>query len=161
MGCLNRLHLLALHLQIMQPFLLKSYQRCFSPCCTLLSCYMPALRAEAGVLLAMLAKTIEGDGAPIWQRALSLEERRLGPEHPAVASTCASLAAVLHDQEPRAAEALAARALSIRVKRLGPTHPLVAASCTGLAGVVSSLGDNAEAQRLRDRAKRIRRAQRP
>ena len=80
-------------------------------------------------------------------RALSLEERFLGPDHPQLAETLESLAGVQMDHfELEAAAKTHARALEIRRQTLGAEHPLVANSLDRLGGVRWGQGRLAEAR---------------
>lgn len=80
-------------------------------------------------------------------RALSLEERFLGAEHPQLAETLESLAGVQMDHfELESAASSHARALQIRKRALGPEHPLVANSLDRLGGVRWGQGRLVEAR---------------
>ena len=71
---------------------------------------------------------------PLYQRALAIREKALGPEHPDVAASLNNLAVLYHAQGQYAkAEPLYQRALAIREKALGPEHPDVATSLNNLA----------------------------
>ncbi|MFL5587992.1 MAG: tetratricopeptide repeat protein [Ktedonobacteraceae bacterium] len=60
----------------------------------------------------------------LFQRALVIREKGLGPEHPDTASTLNNLAVLYHDQgKDEEAESLHQRALIIREKVFGPDHP--------------------------------------
>src|SRR5262249_38563035 len=66
---------------------------------------------------------------PIYQRALAIQEKDLGPEHPDVASSLNGLAGLFRAQGQTArTEPPHQRALAIREKALGPEHPYVATS---------------------------------
>ncbi len=58
------------------------------------------------------------EAEPLYKRALAIEEKALGPEHPNVATSLENYAALLRETG-RAAEAdkMAARAKAIRMKR--------------------------------------------
>jgi len=62
---------------------------------------------------------------PLYERALAIREKALGPEHRDTASSLNSLALLLGDQRRagRCAAALSERALAIREEVLGPEHP--------------------------------------
>jgi tetratricopeptide (TPR) repeat protein len=61
---------------------------------------------------------------PLFERALAIWERVLGPDHPQTAQGLNNLALLLKDQgEVDAARALFERALAIRERVLGPDHP--------------------------------------
>ncbi len=80
-------------------------------------------------------------------RALSIEERFLGPEHLQLAETLEGLAGVQMDRyELESAAKAHERALAIRAKALGPNHPLVANSLDRLGGVRWGQGRLVEAR---------------
>ncbi|HET8844116.1 MAG TPA: tetratricopeptide repeat protein [Ktedonobacteraceae bacterium] len=67
----------------------------------------------------------------LYQRALQIQERVLGPEHLEVATPLEGLAMLYYEQgKYRQAELLQQRALQIREQALGPEHPEVALSRT-------------------------------
>jgi tetratricopeptide (TPR) repeat protein len=91
------------------------------------------------------------------ERALSLREKALGPEHPDVAESLDNLAGLYDSQGAYAkAEPLYQRALSIFEKALGPEHPYVAASLNNLAALYHAQGAYAKAEPLNQRALHIR-----
>ena len=64
---------------------------------------------------------------PLYERALAIHEKALGPEHPNTAQSLNNLAALLRDQgDPIGARPLYERVLAIREKVLGPEHPYTA-----------------------------------
>ena len=93
---------------------------------------------------------------PLYQRALAIWEKALGPDTPTS----------LISQQPRhlysdkgdyaKAEPLYRRALAIREKALGPEHPDVATSLNNLADLYNDKGDYAKAEPLYQRALAIR-----
>src|SRR5262245_45374840 len=86
---------------------------------------------------------------PLLRRALSIQERKLGPEHPDVSSTLNTWATLRKTQGHYAdAERLFRRALSIRTKTSGENHPAVAALMNNLAEACLLLGRSSEATRL-------------
>jgi tetratricopeptide (TPR) repeat protein len=88
------------------------------------------------------------DAEPLYQRALAIWERALGPEHPNVALNL-NLALLYHAQGRYAkAEPLYKRALVIEKKALGPEHPNVAQSLNNLAELYHAQGRYAEAEPL-------------
>jgi len=89
----------------------------------------------------------------MYRRALSIQERALGPDHPAVANTLNNLSAFL-DQAGRSAEAegLQRRALAILEKRVGPLHPDTAATLTTLALSLDRQGKVVESEQVYLRA---------
>ena len=86
-------------------------------------------RASSGQRVQSISE-VEG----LYRRALAIQERALGPEHPALANTLNNLAAML-DQQGKFSESepLQRRALAILEKALGPLHPDTAATLTTLA----------------------------
>jgi tetratricopeptide (TPR) repeat protein len=61
---------------------------------------------------------------PLYERALAINEKTLGPEHRQTAQCLNNLAALLQDQgDPVGARPLCERALAIYEKVLGPDHP--------------------------------------
>jgi tetratricopeptide (TPR) repeat protein len=82
----------------------------------------------------------------LYQRALEIREKTLGPSNPYVADTLNNLAMV-YESRGEYAEALDLyqRVLTIREKALGPSHPDVARALGNLANVYFSQGKYAEA----------------
>ena len=103
--------------------------------------------------------TDRGDYAkaePLYQRALAIREKALGPEHPDVARSLNNLANLYHDRGDYAkAEPLYQRALAIREKSLGPEHPDVADSLNSLARLYVAKNDIAQAVTFQSRANAI------
>ena len=90
---------------------------------------------------------------PLLQRALAIQEKALGPEHPDVALSLNNLAGLYHAQGRYAdAEPLLRRALEIMEKVLGPEHPHTATSLNNLAKLYRFQGRLAEAEPLCRRA---------
>ena len=90
---------------------------------------------------------------PLYQRALAIREKVLGPEHPNVATSLNNLAALYYAQGKYAeVEPLYQRALAILEKVLGPEHPHVAVSLNNLALLYHNQGKYAEAEPLHQRA---------
>jgi tetratricopeptide (TPR) repeat protein len=93
------------------------------------------------------------DAKPLYQRALAIRERALGPEDSDVATSLNNLAAFYDDQGQYAkAEPLFERALAIWEKALGAEHPNVAASLNDLAALYASQGQYTKAEPLYRRA---------
>ena len=73
----------------------------------------------------------QGDYAaarPLFERALAIREKALGPEHPDTATSLATLAILLQAQgDYAAARPLFERALAVREKVLGPAAATAAA----------------------------------
>jgi CHAT domain-containing protein/Tfp pilus assembly protein PilF len=87
------------------------------------------------------------------QRALSLREKALGPEHPDVATSLNNLAMLNYSKGDYArAEPLYQRALAIDEKALGPEHPDLATDLNNLAEFYRAKGDYARAEPLYQRA---------
>jgi tetratricopeptide (TPR) repeat protein len=122
----------------------------------------PAAGAEWAKLQSRLATYLHGRGAysrarPLYERALSIRQKVLGPEHPDTATSLDDLATLLHNQgELSGARPLYERALSIREKVLGPEHPDTATSLGKLATLLEAQGALAAARPLHERALWIR-----
>jgi len=106
-----------------------------------------ALAVEQGNALSRRAEQhwAKGEYAraeSLWQRALTIQERALGPEHPNVVITLFSLARLYQERgEYARAESLWQRALVIQERTLGPEHPNVAATLHNLAGLYLATGE--------------------
>jgi tetratricopeptide (TPR) repeat protein len=113
-----------------------------------------ALNNQAGALRSLGRYA---DAEPLYKRALAIDEKALGKDHPDVATALNNLAA-LYDAQGKYAEAepLFKRALAIVEKQLGPEHPDVAQSLNNLAGLYQAQGKYAEAEPLFKRALAIR-----
>jgi CHAT domain-containing protein len=86
------------------------------------------------------------EAEPLYRRALAVDEKSLGPDHPDVARDLNNLAGVYNSQGRYAeAEPLDRRALAIREKALGPNHPDVAISLSNLAAAFADQGRFADA----------------
>jgi tetratricopeptide (TPR) repeat protein len=114
---------------------------------------------SAAYLLDRLASYRQGALAayaaarPLFERALAIREKALGPEHPETAQSLNNLAALLQDQGDLAgARPLYERALAIREKALGPGQPGTAQSLNNLAALLQQQGDLASARPLFERA---------
>jgi CHAT domain-containing protein len=93
------------------------------------------------------------EAEPLYRRALSILEKRLGPEHANVAVSLNNLAIVLEEtNRSAAAEPLYHRALTIVEKSLGPEHPRVARSLINLSTLLRRANRLAEADPLARRA---------
>ncbi|WP_172437642.1 tetratricopeptide repeat protein [Acidithiobacillus marinus] len=94
---------------------------------------------------------------PLYQRALAISEKVLGPEHPDTAASLNNLA-MLYDAQGRLneAEPLYQRALAIWEKVLGPEYPNTATSLNNLASLYQDQGRLNEAEPLYQRALAIR-----
>ena len=90
------------------------------------------------------------------RRALAIDEKSFGPDHPNVASDLNNLALLLQATNRLAeAEPLYRRALAINEKSFGPDHPNVANSLNNLAWLLAERDDWAAAAALGRRAKPI------
>ena len=106
---------------------------------------------EAGCYLRGRARS--SDAEPLYQRALTIYERAVGPEHPHMAASLNNLAGLFRAKGRYAqAEPLYQRALAIREKVLGPEHPDVATSLNNLAGLYGAQSKDAQAEPLCQRA---------
>ena len=83
------------------------------------------------------------------KRALLIDEKLLGADHPRLVASLTRLAWLELDQgECADAERLYRRTLTIREKALGPDHPDVAQSLNNLAAVLLREGKPAEAEKI-------------
>jgi tetratricopeptide (TPR) repeat protein len=87
------------------------------------------------------------EAEPMYQRALGIVEKALGPEHPNLASILNNIAELDRTlgKYPEA-EAFCQRALAIREAKLGPVHPELAQSLNSLAALYFDRGQTAQAQ---------------
>src|SRR5262249_42468237 len=107
---------------------------------------------EAGRLLMQTGwylseRGLYTEAEPLLERALSIGERVLGPEHPETGETLNDLA-LLYWRRGRNGEAepLLERALSIRERALGPEHPETGDTLNNLAGLYREQGRYGEAE---------------
>ena len=93
----------------------------------------------------------------LFERALDIRERILGPDHPDTAISLNDLG-LLHwaQGELDAAKPLFERTLTIRERGLGPDHRLTAAILDDLALLLRAQGEPADARPLFERALHIR-----
>jgi tetratricopeptide (TPR) repeat protein len=83
----------------------------------------------------------------LYQRALEIQVKALGPEHPSVALTLNNLAELFIVQGRYAdAMSLFRRSLAIREKALGSNHRMVAESLSGLAELLRAQGHYTDAE---------------
>ena len=88
-----------------------------------------------------------------YRRAIEIDEKSLGKDHPTVATDYNNLAVSLQYQGKYAdAEPLYRRAIEIDEKTLGKDHPDVARDYNNLAGLLQNQGKYAEAEPLYRRA---------
>ncbi len=93
----------------------------------------------------------------LFERALAIRERVLGPEDPLTGGSLNNLALLLQDQGDFAgARRLCERALDIAERGLGPNHRSTARALDNLALVLQAHGDLAAARPLFERALDIR-----
>jgi tetratricopeptide (TPR) repeat protein len=86
---------------------------------------------------------------PPLTRALAIQEKMLGPEHPDIVLSLITLARLYQDQSRYAeTESLLQRAIAIQKKVLGPEHPYVAANLNNLAVLYYMRGQYAQAEPL-------------
>jgi tetratricopeptide (TPR) repeat protein len=83
----------------------------------------------------------------MYRRALAIDEKSYGPDHPEVATDLNNLAGLLQATNRLAeAEPLIRRALAIDEKSYGPDHPDVARDLNNLAGLLQATNRLAEAE---------------
>jgi hypothetical protein len=88
-----------------------------------------------------------GEAEPLMRRALAINEKTLGAEHPKVAIRLNNLALLLEAMDrPAEAEPLIRQALAITEKNFGPEHPTTATRLNNLAMILDSLNRPAEAE---------------
>jgi tetratricopeptide (TPR) repeat protein len=93
------------------------------------------------------------DARPLYENALAIREKVLGPEHPDTVESLNNLACMLRDHGDLAgSRTLHERALVIAEKVLGPEHPKMAGNLNILAGLLRDLGQMDEAEPLFRRA---------
>jgi tetratricopeptide (TPR) repeat protein len=117
-----------------------------------------ALEAKATRIMNAFALWLKnraehGESEPLYRRALAIDEKSLGPDHPNVARDLHNLAALLGDTNRFAeAEPLFRRVLAIFEKSLGRDHPKEVTSLHKLAAVLESTNRLGEAEPLYRRA---------
>ncbi|MCC7161551.1 MAG: tetratricopeptide repeat protein, partial [Anaerolineae bacterium] len=93
------------------------------------------------------------EGKELYKRALAIDEKQFGPDHPNVAIDVNNIGSVLQDLGDMAgAKAYLERALAIDEKQSGPDHPDVAIDVNNLGMVLKELGDMAGARAHYERA---------
>ena len=124
---------------------------------------LDTVKLQSGQLLDRLASFRQGALAaytvagPLYERALAIREKALGPEHPLTATSLNNLGRLLRDRGDLAgARPLFERALKIREKVLGPDHRHTAASLNNLASLIQAQGNLAGVRPLYERALAIR-----
>jgi tetratricopeptide (TPR) repeat protein len=90
------------------------------------------------------------------KRAIEIDEKFYGPDHPNVATAVNNLGSVLQDMgDMQGAKKCFERALKIAEKAYGPDHPTVATAVNNLGSVLQDLGDMQEAKECFERALKI------
>jgi len=104
-----------------------------------------------GILCYSQARYLEAE--PLSRRALSIDEAKLGPDHPTVAIRINHLAQLLQNMNHLTeAEPLYRRALSINESSYGTGHPEVARSLSNLARLLHDTNRLSEAEQMFRRA---------
>jgi tetratricopeptide (TPR) repeat protein len=99
------------------------------------------------------AKSLLGEAEPLMRRALAIDEKSFGVEHPEVATSLNNLAQLLQATNRLGeAEPLMRRALAIDEKSFGVEHPEVARDLNNLAGLLQATNRLGEAEPLMRRA---------
>ena len=90
----------------------------------------------------MLSQTNRlSEAEPLYRRALAIDEKSYGPDHPTVATRLNNLAFLLQDTNRLSeAEPLFRRALAIAEKGLGPEHPTTETIRRNLRSLQDRLG---------------------
>jgi tetratricopeptide (TPR) repeat protein len=105
------------------------------------------LMNQLGLLCNTKARHVEAE--PLFRRALAIDEKRFGPDHPNVATRLNNLGELLRETNRHAqAEPLIRRALAIDEKSFGPDHPNVALDLNNLAILLRATNRHAEAEPL-------------
>lgn len=105
-------------------------------------------------------KAREPESHALAVRAVTIKEKRHGPDHLDVAASLKNLALLLQAMGSYAeAKSLAERGLAIREKQLGPEHPAVAETLNGLGAIFRDMGLFTEAKTRLERALEIREKQ--
>jgi tetratricopeptide (TPR) repeat protein len=110
-----------------------------------------SLMNQIAQLFLCQARNLEAE--PLMRRALEIDERNNGPDHPNVARDLNNLAALLQNANRLdEAEPLMRRALDIVERNLGPDHANVAVLLNNLAQLLQSTNRLSEAEPLMRRA---------
>lgn len=97
------------------------------------------------------------EAAPLAEKALTIREELLGPDHPEVANSIQMLASIAYEAEDfNKAEILYDQAIKLREKFLAPDNPDLAESVRGLANAYHMQGKYTEATELYYRALEIK-----
>ncbi len=122
---------------------------------------LPENNALLSTVLNNLAQLLHGtnrhaEAEPLMRRALGIDEKSVGADHPSVATSLNILTCLLKDTSRHAeAEPLMRRALGIDEKRFGSDHPAVAVDLNNLACLLKDTSRHAEAEPLMRRALEI------
>jgi tetratricopeptide (TPR) repeat protein len=92
----------------------------------------------------------------LYQRALAIWEKAYGPDHPGLGQSLNNLASLYLETYDAKAEPLFKRSLAIREKAYGPDHPDVADSLDWLAKLYRITNRIPQAEKLEQRAAKIR-----
>ncbi|MGC1297123.1 MAG: tetratricopeptide repeat protein [Alloacidobacterium sp.] len=104
-----------------------------------------------GVLLRKKGDYAQAEN--LYHQALSIQQKHLPPDDPALANTFNNLGALLNlEGRYDEAEPLLRRALAIDEKTLGPNDPQVATDFTNLAALLENKGDKTSAESMLRRA---------
>jgi tetratricopeptide (TPR) repeat protein len=104
-----------------------------------------AARIMNDLALWLKNRAEHGEAEPLYRRALAIDEKRFGPEHPDVATGLNNLGLLLSDTNRLAeAEPLYRRALAIKEKSFGLEHPDVATGLNNLGLLLSDTNRLAE-----------------
>src|SRR5437867_7401181 len=100
-----------------------------------------------------MGKTKDTETRRLAERALSIKETVLGPDHPEVAKSLMNLGILVRKEgDFGEAQRLLERSLEIREKTLGPRDPETAASLDEIADVLQTTGKYERARGLYERA---------
>ncbi len=109
------------------------------------------LLQRMGKYLQARAQYVEGE--PIYQKALALHERLLGPDHPEIAQTLSGLASLHYEQgKYEQAKQLYQRALALHEQAQGTSHARVGNILSELALLYDAQGKYEQAEPLYQRA---------
>ena len=109
--------------------------------------------SRVAVRLNDLALLVEPKAAePLVRRALAIQQKALGTQHPETGSTLSNLANILLATNRLVeAERTQRQALSTLEAALGPHHARVGISCSNLADILAAKGEYAAARKLYER----------
>ncbi|HEV2841304.1 MAG TPA: toll/interleukin-1 receptor domain-containing protein [Chthoniobacterales bacterium] len=117
----------------------------------------PTARLMNTLAMLLTAKAQHAEAEPLFRRALSINEKTFGPEHPDVARDLNNLAYLLQaTSRPAEAEPLMSRVVEIKEKAFGPNDPQVATALNNLAAFLQNSNRHGEAEPLCRRALEIR-----